>query len=148
MKNDGTGAATVYTDENEGRTMVAEKNTLVKYAEPYMLAMSANDKGETGCQFFITLDTMPALNGTSHTIIGRLFKGKETIKYIEGLQEYRGSLDFIKKRIRTMPAAMGTQMNESIEDENDEKQSAIIAQAEGRIVIKDSGVYKFSRTDT
>ena len=108
VKNDGTGAATVYVEENDARTMLAEKNSLVKYEEPYLLAMSANEKGETGCQFFITLDTMPALNGTSHTIIGRLFKGKETIKYLEGLQEYRSSLDFIKKRIKTMPLGMGT----------------------------------------
>ena len=99
MKNDGTGTATVYTDENEGKSMVAEKNSLCQYDEPYLLALSANDKGETGCQFFITLDTMPALNGSSHTIIGRLFRGKETIKYLEGLQEYRSSLDFIKKRM-------------------------------------------------
>ena len=54
-------------------------NTKATFNEPYLLAMSANAKGETGCQFFLTLDALPALNGTKHTIIGRLLKGKETI---------------------------------------------------------------------
>jgi len=54
---------------------------------------------------------MPALNGTDHTIIGRLYKGKDTVKYLEGMQEYRSSQDFIKRRIMSMPLAMGTQMN-------------------------------------
>ena len=107
IHNDGTGAVTVYKDENQGKTMLAEKNTNVKFDEPYLLAMSANQRGETGCQFFITLDTLPALNGTSHTIIGRLFKGKDTLQFLEGMEEYRSSQDFIKRRIEEMPMAMG-----------------------------------------
>ena len=42
MSGDGTGAATVYEDENEGKTMAAEKNKSVNFDEPYLLAMSAN----------------------------------------------------------------------------------------------------------
>ena len=82
---DGTGSATVYEDENNGKTMEAETNKSVRFDEPYLLAMSANRDGHTGCQFFITLDPLPALNGTKHTIIGRLFKGVDTVKHIEGL---------------------------------------------------------------
>ena len=89
MNGDGTGCATVYQDENQGKTMAAEKNSLVTFDEPYLLAMSANQHGETGCQFFITLDSLPALNGTSHTIIGRLLKGKDTLTYLEGIEEFR-----------------------------------------------------------
>jgi len=112
IKGDGKGSVTVYADENGGKSMQAERNTKrVKFDEPYLLALSANAKGQTGCQFFITLDTMPALNGTDHTIIGRLYKGKDTVKYLEGMQEYRSSQDFIKRRIMSMPLAMGTQMN-------------------------------------
>jgi len=91
VSGDGTGAATVYEDENQGKTMAAEKNKSVNFDEPYLLAMSANQRGETGCQFFITLDALPALNGTSHTIIGRLFKGKDTLDYLEGIEEYKNS---------------------------------------------------------
>ena len=110
IRGDGTGAATVYEDENGGKTMEAESGTL-HFDEPYLLAMSANKEGQTGCQFFITLDSMPALNGTKHTIIGRLFKGTETVKHLEGIQEYRSSQDFIKRRIQSMPMAMGSEMN-------------------------------------
>jgi len=45
VKHDGTGSATVYADENRGKTMQAEKNTLCKFEEPYLLAMSANKEG-------------------------------------------------------------------------------------------------------
>ena len=32
---------------------------------------------------------MPHLTGSKHTIIGRLLQGKETIKAIEGIEEYK-----------------------------------------------------------
>ena len=109
--------------------------------------MSANAQGETGCQFMITLDAMPALDGTSHTIIGRLFKGKETMRYLEGMNEYRSSIDFIKKRIRTTPLSMGTENNpKDTDNSTDEIFNA--GPKKSRIVIKDSGVYKFSRSDS
>ena len=85
ISHDGTGSATVYPEENKGKTMQAEVNTQASFNEPYLLAMSANAKGETGCQFFVTLDSLPVLNGTKHTIIGRLLKGKETLQYLEGI---------------------------------------------------------------
>ena len=122
--------------------MAAEPNQIARYEEPYLLAMSANKQGQTGCQFFITLDTMPALDGTAHTIIGRLLKGKETIKYLEGMQEYRGSADFIKRRIETMPLALGSSMHTE-EDPNRKPTEA----KKSRIIIKNSGVYKFERSD-
>ena len=55
--------------------MDAETNDL-KFTEPYLLAMAANEKGETGSQFFITTDTLQPLDGSKHTIIGRLVRGK------------------------------------------------------------------------
>ena len=79
VSGDGTGSATVYEEGSKGRTMQSEGNQVATFDEPYLLAMSANRHGETGCQFFITLDALPALNGTCHTIIGRLFKGTDTI---------------------------------------------------------------------
>ena len=94
----------------------------------------------------ITLDTMPALDESSHTIIGRLFKGKETMRYLEGMNEYRSSLDFIKKRIRTTPLGMGTENNPKLDNQTEEIVSA--GPDLSRIVIKDSGVYKFSRSDS
>lgn len=83
MNNDGTGAATVY----DCSTIPAEKNSL-KFKEPYLLAMSANSSGEVGSQFFVTLDSLPTLNGSDHTIIGRMIRGKEVISLIEGQEDF------------------------------------------------------------
>ena len=46
VNHDGTGSATVYDDSI---SMDAEKNTRLKFCEPYLLAMSANNEGKTGC---------------------------------------------------------------------------------------------------
>ena len=86
--------------------MPAEKNEL-KFSEAYLLAMSADKDGNTGCQFFITLQEAPCLNDTSHTIIGRLIKGKETLNIVEGLEEYRKVRGLIKEKIKTMPGSLG-----------------------------------------
>ena len=81
---DGTGSTTVYNKP----TIEAEKNDL-KFTEPYLLVASANDQGQTGSQFFITLDELPGLNGSNNTIFGRLLKGTRTLHQIEGLDEVR-----------------------------------------------------------
>jgi len=69
--------------------------------------MSADKDGNTGCQFFITLQEAPCLNDSSHTIIGRLIKGKDTLNIVEGLEEYRKVRGLIKEKIKTMPGSMG-----------------------------------------
>lgn len=51
--------------------------------------MSANSNGETGCNFFVTLDSLNPLNDSDHTIIGRLIKGRDVISLIEGTEDYR-----------------------------------------------------------
>jgi len=37
----------------------------------------------------ITFSELPALNGSKHTIIGRLLKGKDTMSIIENAEEYK-----------------------------------------------------------
>lgn len=74
ISRDGTGSRTVY----DKFTFPSEKNNL-KFKEPFLLAASANDEGEVGSQFLITLDSLPALNGSDHTVFGRLISGRETI---------------------------------------------------------------------
>ena len=74
MNSDGTGAASVY----DSSTFDAEKNKL-KFKEPYLLAAAANEDGRVGSQFIITLDSLPTLNDSPHTIFGRLISGKETV---------------------------------------------------------------------
>ena len=79
----GTGSVTVYKGKP---TFEAEENDL-SFSEPYLLVASANDKGETGSQFFITLDALPALNGSKNTIFGRLLSGTRTLHQVEGYDE-------------------------------------------------------------
>ena len=78
--------------------------------------MSANKEGYTGCQFFITMQEMPCLNESDHTIIGRLVQGKETLGVIEGLEEYRSSQEEIKLRTLSQPASLGSIVNDPIVD--------------------------------
>ena len=84
INNDGTGAATVY----DASTIQAEKNALT-FKEPYLLAASSSSEGKIGSQFFITLDALPDLNGSDHTIFGRIVSGKETINQIEGMDSFK-----------------------------------------------------------
>jgi len=84
LNGDGTGSATVY----DSSTMPSEKNSL-KFDEPYLLAASANSQGQIGSQFFITLDSLPDLDNSDHTIFGRLVSGRETINMIEGMDEFK-----------------------------------------------------------
>lgn len=84
VSSDGSGSATVY----DSSTIPAEKNSL-KFKEPYLLAAPANSEGQTGCQFMLTLDALPPLDGSDHTIFGRLISGRETAHMIEGVDELR-----------------------------------------------------------
>jgi cyclophilin family peptidyl-prolyl cis-trans isomerase len=37
----------------------------------------------------VTLDALPALDGSDHTIFGRLVSGRETLNMIEGMDEFK-----------------------------------------------------------
>ena len=87
INKDGTGSQTIY-ENGTLASIPAEKNKL-KFSEPYLLAASANDEGEVGSQFFITMTELPPLNGSNHTIFGRLLKGTRTIHQIAEIDELR-----------------------------------------------------------
>ncbi|CDW84367.1 peptidyl-prolyl cis-trans [Stylonychia lemnae] len=112
---DGTGSATVYDSDS----FESEKNNL-KFKEPYLLAASANSQGHVGCQFFVTLDSLPALNGSNHTVFGRMISGADTIGMIEGINEFRVTKSLIEK-----------------------KPLSEIEKA--KVVIRNCGVYKFEQ---
>ena len=65
----------------------------------------------------VTLDQLPALDGTSHTIFGRLVSGRETVSQIEGIDEFKA----IKRQIA-----------------NQEGKAPPT-----KIYVKNAGVYKF-----
>jgi cyclophilin family peptidyl-prolyl cis-trans isomerase len=77
VNRDGTGSVCIYQNGN-AKNFEAEENDL-KFSEPYLLVASANEDGMVGSQFFITLEELPCLNGSKHTIFGRLLKGTRTL---------------------------------------------------------------------
>lgn len=114
MNGDGTGAATVY----DSPTIPAEKNSL-KFIEPYLLAASANPQGKVGSQFIVTLDSLPPLDGSDHTIFGRLVSGRETLNMIEGVDEFKKLKSLVDPQADKKPA---------------------------KVYVKNAGVYKFEQT--
>ena len=137
INRDGTGSATVYPEDNNEKfykaTMPAEENGL-EFVEPYILAMAANNAGQTGSQFFITTDKLTPLNGSKHTIIGRLIRGKSTIDLMEGTESFR---HFTRGLTNDLPNSGGLPFNEQ------EKEEVSIV----NVVISDCGVYKFETSD-
>lgn len=119
INQDGTGSLTVYKNQDgiEQDNIQAEKNSL-KFKEPYLLAASANSEGRVGSQFMITLASLPALNGSNHTIFGRLISGKDVLDYIEGANDFKKHQAIIQKK--------------SLDEIPDAK-----------VVIRNCGVYKF-----
>lgn len=118
INGDGTGSATVY----DSPTIPAEKNSL-KFKEPYLLAAAANSEGRIGSQFMLTLDSLPALNQSDHTIFGRLISGRETVQMIEGMDDF--------KRAKLM--VEGGKENEQ--------------PSKTKVYIKNAGVYKFENKE-
>lgn len=66
----------------------------------------------------VTLNQLPVLNGSSHTIFGRMISGKETLDMIEGSNDFKRHKAIIEKKpIDEIPNA--------------------------KVYIKNCGVYKF-----
>lgn len=137
VNGDGTGSQTVYDGQ---KTMKAEANNL-KFSEPYLLVAPANDAGETGSQFMVTLQELPALNGSSNTIFGRLLKGTRTLHQIEGFDEL--------KRVRADLEKAKDQISQNATAESlgllRRKRKYIDQNA--RISIQTSGVYKIGKDE-
>ena len=106
ISQDGKGSATVYPGKERMRS---ERNKL-KFSEPYLLAMASDSDGNTGSQFFITLDDAPMLNDSSHTIIGRLKKGKEVLDICVGMEQFRRDRPLLEYRIKNLPMSLGAAM--------------------------------------
>ena len=114
MNGDGTGSSTVY----DSSTIPSEKNQLT-FKEPYLLAAASNPEGRIGSQFVLTLDSLPVLNGSDHTIFGRLVSGRETVQMIEGMDSFK----------------VAKLMAENKQQEQQPTKT--------KVYIKNAGVYKF-----
>lgn len=80
---------------------------------------------------------MPCLDHTKHTIFGRMLKGKDTLRIIEGLADYK------RQKISTQ-----LKLKSGIEIENNKKPVLTESTQHTNVVIKDCGVYKFSRSNS
>jgi cyclophilin family peptidyl-prolyl cis-trans isomerase len=69
----------------------------------------------------LTLDSLPTLDGSDHTIFGRLISGRETVNMIEGMDEF--------KRLKVLVEAKEERPTET------------------KVLIKNAGVYKFENKE-
>ena len=136
---DGTGSQTVY-EEGRLNTIPNEENNL-RFTEPYLLAASANEDGQVGSQFFITMTELPALNGSKHTIFGRLLKGTRTLHQIAQIDEIR--------RIKTDMEKLKDKIsdNATLENAGLLRKKRTYIEKDADIIIRNSGVYKFGKDD-
>ena len=74
-QRDGTGCVSIY-----GHTFEDEPSALA-FDEIGVVAMANSGKDTNGCQFFITLGPLPALNGT-FVAIGKVIDGLFTLRQI------------------------------------------------------------------
>ena len=74
INSNGTGSNSIYGDR------FADENFDIKHDQPYLLSMANAGPNTNGCQFFITLDSLPNLDN-KHVVFGRLIdeESKEII---------------------------------------------------------------------
>jgi cyclophilin family peptidyl-prolyl cis-trans isomerase len=76
----GTGAG---GESCWGKNFADECTADVRFDQPGLLAMANRGPNTNGSQFFVTTVPCPWLNGR-HTIFGKVTKGMDTVKKIEG----------------------------------------------------------------
>ena len=74
INSNGTGSNSIYGEK------FPDENFNIKHEEPYLLSMANAGPNTNGCQFFITLNSLPSLDN-KHVVFGRLIddESKEII---------------------------------------------------------------------
>lgn len=75
---DGTGSRSIYGDTFD------DENFSLKHDQPGLLSMANSGPGTNGCQFFITAQPCPFLDG-KHVVFGKVVDGLLTLRKMENV---------------------------------------------------------------
>ena len=79
--NDGTGKMSIYSINGSS---FPDENFMIHHNKPGIVSMANSGPDSNGCQFFITTDAQPHLDG-KHVAFGQVIKGIDIIKEIDEL---------------------------------------------------------------
>jgi peptidyl-prolyl isomerase H (cyclophilin H) len=81
VKGDGTGSYSIYGENFE------DENFILKLDQPGLLAMANSGKNTNGCQFFITCEKAPWLDG-QHVVFGQVIdpQSMTVVRQIENVK--------------------------------------------------------------
>ena len=86
ISGDGLGSLSIYGDKFN------DENFTLTHEKPFLLSMANSGKNTNGCQFFITTEKAPWLDG-KHVVFGRVLddESKLTVRKIENVPVRAGS---------------------------------------------------------
>jgi cyclophilin family peptidyl-prolyl cis-trans isomerase len=94
INSNGTGSNSLYGEK------FADENFDIKHDEPYLLSMANAGPDTNGCQFFITLDSLPSLDN-KHVVFGKLLddESKEIINRLAVVETSKDDKPIVECKI-------------------------------------------------